>query len=367
MKKFLVIFAFIAIFSVCGCKKSSEVNNIDATAYEISSIDSSISENNSNSEKADISDGENIFNDNSVNDNSDNEASPSSSEDKLSNFDKRVLCYGTSLTYGTGGEGVTMPGVLGRLSGATVMNYGGYAENTNCIATRSGASKLTLTKDITVPSDDTPVEICFESEFGDIVLILKYTDAGLNPVTIDGITGKLSITEDDVSGIHYYFNRFEAGESKQVKAGTVIVPYSVTDKNPSDIIVIWTAGNDKLQNTSDIEALIDKIDKMIEFSGCDKYIVLSEANLHAEVPVTDEVNEMFENHYTDHFLNFRKYLINDAFSDLGLYPSPEDEEDISAGEIPRYFRIDEVHGNSLYYYLAGTMVYKKCQELGYLK
>ena len=90
-------------------------------------------------------------------------------------------------------------------------------------------------------------------------------------------------------------------------------------------------------------------------------------NLHEEVPVTDEVNSMFEEYYGEHFVHLRKYLIEDAFSDLNLSPSEKDSEDISNWEIPRYFRSDEVHGNSLYYYLAGQQVYKKCQELGYLE
>ena len=286
-----------------------------------------------------------------------------SADEVQANYDRRVICWGTSLTYGTGGEGVTMPGVLGTLSGANVMNYGGYAENTNCIATRSGASKLTLTEGFTIPSDTNPVPVEFETEFGEIALLLVYTDSGLNPVTIDGVKGKLSIDEE----LNHYFNRFEPGEGKKIEAGTQIIPYSVEDMQPDDIQVIWTAGNDNLQNTEGIEHLIEKIDKMIEFSGSDKYVIVSEMNLHEEVPVTDEVNEMFEDYYKEHFVHLRRYFMEDAFAELGMYPSEEDKVDIENGEIPRYFRIDEVHGNSLYYLIAGQQVYKKCQELGYLE
>ena len=279
------------------------------------------------------------------------------------NSSRRVLCWGTSLTHGTGGGGVTMPNVLERLSGATVLNYGGYAENTNCIATRSGASEFTISKNITIPTNDEPVEVEFSTEFGDIELILKYTDAGLNPVTIDGISGNLYVDEEDGT---YYFTRIESGEEKEIAAGSVIVPYSVFDRRDDDINVIWTAGNDNLQNTEDIQHLIEKIDKMIEHSGSDNYIVVSEMNKHEEVPVTDEVNSMFEDYYGEHFVNFRRYLIEDAFDELNLTPSTEDLWDISVYEVPSYFIVDDVHGNSLYYYLAGKLIYEKCQELGYL-
>lgn len=282
---------------------------------------------------------------------------------KEQNSDRRVLCWGTSLTHGTGGGGVTMPNVLERLSGATVLNYGGYAEDTNCIATRSGASEFTISKDITLPTNDEPVEVEFSSEFGDIELILKYTDVGLNPVTIDGVSGNLSRDEEDGT---YYFSRIESGEEKEIVAGTVIVPYSVYDRRDDDINVIWTAGNDNLQNTEDIQHLIEKIDKMIECSGSSNYIIVSEMNKHEEVPVTDEVNSMFEEYYGEHFVNFRRYLIEDAFDELNLTPSTEDLWDISVYEVPSYFIVDDVHGNSLYYYLAGKLIYEKCQELGYL-
>lgn len=288
----------------------------------------------------------------------------------IPNSERRVICWGTSLTHGTGGSGVTMPKILGRLSGAEVLNYGGYAENTNCIATRSGASKLTLTDSIIIPADnETPVSLNFVSEFGDIDLILKYTERGLNPVTIDGIAGNLSRAEDEENegDVQYFFTRSESGDVKEIKSGATIIPYSVSDKRDNDINVIWTAGNDNLQNTDDILRLIEKIDRMIEFSQSDKYIIVSEMNLHEEVPVTDEVNAMFEEHYKEHFVHLRKYFIENAFPDLNISPSDDDIEDIQNWEIPRFFRIDEIHGNSLYYLIAGQQIYKRCQELNYLK
>ena len=37
-----------------------------------------------------------------------------------------IVCWGDSLTYGTGGEGVTYPSVLADETGLTVYNYGAY-------------------------------------------------------------------------------------------------------------------------------------------------------------------------------------------------------------------------------------------------
>lgn len=277
-----------------------------------------------------------------------------------------VVCWGTSLVYGTGGNGVIMPDVLKRISGARVLNYGGYAENTNEIAARSGANALSLTSEIIIPADESPVEVSFESEFGEIDKLLVHTDAGLNPVRIEGVSGKLSREEED-GNVRFYFTREEPGEETVVSEGATIVPRAAIEKREDDISVIWTAGNDTIVGTEDILVVIEKIDKMIEFSGSDKYIVISAVNIKDGVPVINEVNEMFEEHYGEHFFNLRKYLMEDAFSDINIPPDEDDLEDISEDLIPSFFRADEEHGNSLYYLLAGQQLYKKCQELNYLK
>lgn len=290
-----------------------------------------------------------------------------SPEDMAENSSIRVVCFGHSLVYGTGGGGVTLSDVIHRYSGANAMNYGGYDEDTNVIAARSGANKLTITEDFTIPSDNTPVEIAFESEFGQVDKILMYSDGGLNPVTISAVNGELSRKKDDEDNVHYYFERTNEGSETHVGAGTLIEPDCVSRMEANDITVIWTSGNDNPQNTEDIEAIIEKIDKMIAFSGNDRYIILSNNSALEELPLADEINALFEEHYGEHFVNLRKYFMTDASKDLGYPLSEEDLQNISDGEIPQCFRSDMVHGNSLYYLAAGQQVYRKCRELGYLK
>lgn len=357
MKKLIIILALVSLLPVSGCNST---NTQGSNSEEIASESKSTNEKATPPEDKTIDEVQIAQEDDSI-------LEGAASSKKL-NSDKRVICWGTSLTEGTGGGGVTMPNVLERLSGATVLNYGGYAENTNEISARSGVNKLTLTASLSIDaSNEVSNSIEFESEWGDIDILLKYTDAGLNPVTIDGVSGELTRYAPDDGPVTYYFRRLESGTPKDVVPGTVIIPYSAVDKNSEDINVIWTSGNDHLRSIEDIEKLIEKIDKFIEFSGSDKFIIFSDMNLHEEVPVTDEVSSMFAEYYGEHFLHFKKYLIEDALTDLRLKPSEEDQENIRNWEIPQYFRIDDVHGNSLYYYLAGQQVYKKCQELGYLE
>ena len=344
MKKTLLFISIISLVLVSGCSKSTEgpVSNAEpSVTIETKDVDTD-----------EIS---------VVSDNTNDSTDEKSIEDiKAANSGIRVLCYGTSMVYGTGGGGVTLSDVIRRYSGADAINYGGYGEDTNCIAARLGANKLSLTEGFTIPSDDTPVKIIFTSEFGQTDIILKYTDAGLNPVTIDGISGDLS--RDDESNI--YFTRAEAGEEKVIESGTEITPYSVSRMTPDDVLIIWTSGNDNIEKSEDIPVLLDKIDKMVAFGGNGKFVLFSDMNNHV---MGDEINDAFREHYNEHFLDFKTYMMTEASDELG-YPLDEDDLlDIEENMVPRCFRADGEHGNSLYYLLAGQQVYKKCQELGYLQ
>ena len=344
MKKTLLYVSIISLVLVSGCSKNTEgpVSNAEPSVV--------IETNDVNTDDLSL-----------VSDNADNPTDEKPIEEiKAANSEIRVICYGTSMVYGTGGGGVTLSNVIKRYSGADAINYGGYAEDTNCIAARLGANKLSLTEGFTIPADDTPVEIKFDSDFGQTDLLLKYTDAGLNPVTIDGICGDLS--RDDEANI--YFTRSEAGEEKAVEAGTEITPYSVSRMTPDDILIIWTSGNDNIEKSEDIPILLDKIDKMVAFGGNDRFVLFSDMNNHL---MGDEINAAFREHYNEHFLDFKTYMMTDASNELG-YPLDEDDLlDIEENMVPRCFRSDDEHGNSLYYLLAGQQVYKKCQKLGYLQ
>lgn len=355
MKKTLAISIIITVLTFVGCNNT----DVSMTTSYSSSDSQKIEESASNIDRQSSNSTSNITSD---------EAKKATTNETTNNSEKRIICWGHSMVVGSGGGGVTMPNVLERLSGATVLNYGGYAENTNEVAARSGVNELTLTAKLPIDSsNEVSNSIEFESEWGKTDILLKYTDAGLNPVTIDGVIGVLTRCEPDDEPVTYYFRRLEPGEPKDAAPGTRIIPYYETDKREDDILVIWTGGNDTINSLDDIEILLNQIDELIEFSGSDKYIVISETTLHENFPFTDDVSNSYADHYGEHFLHLRKYLIEDAFSDLKIAPSEEDIADINCSDIPRYFRDDDVHGNALYYYLAGQQVYKKCQELGYLE
>lgn len=278
------------------------------------------------------------------------------------NSSKRVLCYGDSMMEGYGGEGVTVPNTLADLSGATVLNYGIYAESTSCVSARMGANPQYLVEEIAIPSETTPIKAQFSGKYG-YEMLLNFGDAGINNVFIDGIEGVYFMNEDG----DRMFQRLSPGEEKIVKRGTLLVTHAMVDKKPDDIIVIWCGSNDNPQNADDIDAVIDRINEMLAYCEAKEYVVIGETTFMDRFPVINELNEAYAKEYGEHFLDIRKYLMEQALDDLGITPTDADIAAVQRGDVPESIRVDDSHGNSDYYRLVGQQLYKKMTELGYLK
>lgn len=279
----------------------------------------------------------------------------------INNANIRVVCYGDSMTEGTGGNGMTMPISLAEVSGAEVINYGGFGETTSCIAARQGGNPQYSNFDVTIPEDTEPVEVTFSGKYG-YEMLLVFADAGINPCVFAGVKGNYFIDEEG----NRFFKRLEKGEEVFAKEGTPLVTYAMQDKSDEDVLVLWTGNNEQPSNEDEVNMTIKQQHEIIDYSGSDKYIVISLTS-YDMLPEIDLINQMFKEEYGEHYLDLRKYMLNDALSDAGIEATETDLRDIEMGNIPSSLRSDEVHGNSMFYKLAGERVYIKLKELGYLE
>lgn len=280
---------------------------------------------------------------------------------QTSNAGTRVVVWGDSLTEGTGGDGVTYPNVLEKLAGCEVKNYGVYAEATTCIAGRQGGMPQ-LVHPVTIPAEVTDVEVKIENGDGDYDMLLVFGDAGINPCTIAGVEGKLWMNTD--TGVRK-FTRSTAGEEVVLKDYTPIETFAMKDKRPDDILVIFIGSNDD-PTPATVQNVIDVQRDMIAYAGVDRYVIIGLTSKR-KMPMAAEVNEVFAKEYGEHFLDVRKDLIEHGLQDSGIEATEEDKADIANGMIPRSLLTDESHGNAAYYTVIGEQLYKKMQELGYLK
>lgn len=274
----------------------------------------------------------------------------------------RIVCWGDSLTEGTGGEGMTYPNTLEKLSGREVKNYGVYAEMASCIAARQGGNPMHVDAAFTIPAACEPVEIKPVNKSGSPEMLLVFGDAGINPCSIGGVMGTMSINADN--GVRY-FTRSEAGEETAVESGTPILFHAMLDKREDDILVIFSGTND-YPDTESIKGVIAYQRAMLKYAGAEDYVIIGMTKKKAMEEI-EEINQILAAEYGEHFLDIRTYLMEHGLEDAGVAETAQDRADMEAGEIPASLRTDEEgHGTSAFYRIIGEQLYKKMQELGYL-
>lgn len=275
------------------------------------------------------------------------------------------MCFGDSLTQGTGGNGISYPSVLKGLVGDNydVINQGSGGENTIAILSRQG-SVATYVNNITIPSKRTAVKLCqsneyLESNLGTNSLLSIAGDmTGINPCYINGVRGILSKVNDG-NGVYYTFTRSKDGEELVIDRPTRVFFYS-TDRYNHSILCLLIGQNG---GYSTKEELVEQIRNAIRHNGSDKYIILGLTT--GSNTERAGLEKAMQNAFGLHYLNTRKYLYMYGLSDANIKPTTQDEDDIKNGIVPNSLRSDSVHLNGKGYTVLGNIVYKKGVELGY--
>lgn len=276
---------------------------------------------------------------------------------------KRIVCFGDSLTEGTGGDGVSFPSVLAELSGREVLNYGVYSERASLIAARQGGNGC-HTEDLSmIPAGTDKVKVNIVTNQGDWEMWCNYGDAGINPCMIAGVLGNLEIDGSDGTR---YFTRLEAGDAVPVSNGEPFYTHAMMDKRPDDILVIWSGSTDGWFDDKSIDKIIAHQKSMIEYAGCTEYLIINytaKPNLGKDI---DPWNERLAAEYGDRLLDIRSYIMENGLADAGIEPTEQDLKDMEEGQIPSSLRVDDSHGTADFYRIIGEQVYKKLTELGYI-
>lgn len=306
---------------------------------------------------------------------------PLADEYKESGLQKRVVCWGDSLTEGTGGDGMTYPIAIENAAKADgknveVLNYGVFAEESSLIAARAGGNPMRLRDPVLIPADCSPVEIVPISDKQGYEMLLVFGgdkesngrgpefigDNSVNPCILCGVEGRITINPADGTR---YFTRLTPGKAVNANTSDPIQFWAMRDKREDDILVIWSGNNDSPTPKS-IYSTIDYINSIIEYTGTDKYVVVNFVKIE-EIPEIDKVNEIMAKEYGEHLVDIRSYLRNEALSDAGITPTKEDQEFLDAGRMPRsLFSEDVIHYTYRGYELVGEKIYEKLCELGYL-
>lgn len=334
--------------------------------------------------------------------------------DQLIDTSNTVVCWGDSLTNGTGSsvlkpDGMTLdssyPAVLSRLitDGKTVINGGVGGEPSWMVAARQGGMAI-MVEPLTIPADATPVRVYFKGQeqdyFYDNTLgkwsylennlsynIAVDSNSLVNPCYIAGIEGMLtrelvqSGEPDPDTGetvqsntYAYYFTRTTTGEEYETVTPKQLVTHAYSALRNA-INVIWVGQNDAPAHVTDsgTQYILQGVDRnrvgcMVNILDHNKYIVMDLPSGDNQTRASDV--QAFNQQFGAHYLNIREYIAKYGIAianGLGanIIVSEDDQVMIDAGKIPECLRIDGVHGNYWYYQIVAIAVYQKGVDLGY--
>ncbi len=294
-------------------------------------------------------------------------------ENLLSAYEKElvsgIVCYGDSLTAGTGGEGVSYPLVLeenlkrDRIY-IPVFNMGIGGETSITIAGRAGGIPF-CTASFTIPEETEKAEVHFIEEEGRKLNLLSQdggVDTGINPCMIGGVEGCLS-SEWHGDELVYYFTRSERGEEMQIADGTAVKTWA--EEQFRDYIYVVFIGQN--MGFTDIQDLVRQQRAIIglQRKQAEKYIVVGLTS--GTKTEREELERAMQEEYGEKYINLREYLSSQGLDAAGIEPTKEDLVQMERGEVPSSLLTDQVHFNAEGYRLIGNLIYDRMEELGYFE
>jgi len=250
-----------------------------------------------------------------------------------------------------------------------VVNMGSGQEDTATILGRAGVMPYVVKKDFTIPAEAEPVPITLESSNGKSVTPLTAGNAGVNPVIIAGVEGTLTL--ETQKGVRtYYFQRLDAGEVVEVENGTEILT-ACASAYEDYIHIVWLGTYDEIRSSND---MVQDVKRLLarQIKNSDRYLVLGPCTINGGWSNNlnynlDAIDSAMLQSFGSHYVNVRKYLIEDGLSDAGMSPTKADTQSLLNGNVPDSFRSDaggaDLTGKA--YELIGKLVYERMDRLGF--
>lgn len=310
----------------------------------------------------------------------------------LSQYMPGFVCWGDSLTFGSGGFGTNYPNILSdllydniclkmnrisadhdylfpRMHHIDVVNMGCSGESSITILGRSGGIPFVTDDDMEIPAARKPVQVYLRSENGEEVNPLRQSDNGMDYVIIDGIRGELTIEQEDPwdDDKQYFFTRDERGEARKVPMGTTILTEG-SEEYRNLIPLIFIGTNLGYESAEDLilqqRAIIDHQLGNPKDGDNARFLIIG---LHLGTAQDQaELEAAMEEEYGLQYLNIREYFSTQAMEDYRMVPSEEDLENMALGMTPTSFMVeDRSHFNATGYTVLGRLIYDRMEQLGY--
>ncbi|SDH47137.1 SGNH/GDSL hydrolase family protein [Bacteroides ovatus] len=320
---------------------------------------------------------------------------------------KRIAAWGDSLTP------KYVP-YLQKLLGSRyeVLDCGVPGEATTEIAARQGGVPMKLGRDVQLPAKvGEKVEIGEDGAATDGYLQTTYQpalfvptnnwlqnrnfirpfrqatktgDFCTNPCYINGVECRLSKDgeKQDNPGAKCYIERTTDGEAITLPAGSIVYTNAMKNLRHLHVNIFFMGQNGGFSNRGngkeDVQILIDQYKRMINYSGCDRYVIITfpyrgVKNVGGVDAASDDLKEMeriLAEEFGDRLINIREYFSTLDLAAVNVTPIEGDDIRMKNGLCPKALLNndgkDPIHFNEKGYKLLAQRIYKKFQELGYI-
>lgn len=306
-----------------------------------------------------------------------------------------LSCWGDSLTYGVGGNGVTYPDQLSQLLGIRVYNGGVIGERTSGISARQGGRVPVAT--FPTPSEPLPAgtfKIYLDATQPFFAKTQVIQEEGTLVGTVGAVRGVLSKRDYSWEFNPYYFSRSDGGSALPA-AG--LLHFAVTTEQDAPAQIFWGGHNDLrlIYGPTPAEPergevfrqiVLDNIRLMTEGAearpGPTRYLVLSPLNgkkagngSTTNGRKTDYYKNVVEivnpalaaEHGSEHYLDVRTWLVNDALAYGGITPTTQDLKDLKEDIPPSSLTVrgQDPHLNPIGYTLLASYLRDNLVRLGW--
>lgn len=205
----------------------------------------------------------------------------------------------------------------------TIYNISVPGESLINVAAKQGAIPMVV-ESFDVPADKSPVQIELKNSEGKAISLKTEKNGGLNPCSINGISGEISV----VDGISY-FTRSYPGDMTNIIRGSVVNTYAMDVLK--DEIFVFFINYDATENAQEI---FDIYSKIIDYLPDNNQKFLIMGTLKGSDEDNAHLDNMLSQKYADKYFNTREVLCQELNSRTELVPDNAQLEKLSQGIVP---------------------------------
>lgn len=273
---------------------------------------------------------------------------------------------------------------LAELTGRTHRSAAVGGENSYGIAARLNALPYLMRPVGGVIPASGSVDVTFQTMLPGVSWPLLQGDGGGATGTLAGVPVTFSIRVKDPAtpypshgdGDVYQLTRIGSGAAVPIKRPTAFL-YDYGEARRGDVLIAWhgqngtgaswtgpsveTGGQQFLDDIVGISrAMVENLTP-----AAPRYLFMTRTGIES-IGWTDEERAM-SREFGRRYLNVRRYLIDQALSDLNITPTGQDVADKTAGRVPTSLRIDAVHHTAdAQAAIAEFLIYPRLTELGWI-